>query len=326
MSKKIVLVPTFGEEHLIRFQIPNIIDTINPDYIVYNEGCFPNGTESNREFNQEWRDRYTLYGEGKRAFDFLKLKDTIEKAQKLYPNTKIILNEMDYSDCVDSTECYRKATNNFEELEIDIQEGDYLFPFEGDIFHHEDSAKEINGYLDQIEPGQGFRSIWIDYMQNFWYAEKSRIKIYLNDERHNHEGNWQSRRICFRYDKDGEKYNRMLDNFMTTNYHHPELGYGMLYPTDLITYHYAWIRPHKYRDLRCDQLGRPDGYWDTFRAKMDLCDTYQYDEICVREAKQNITHGWVKFFSKLPHPKHVKGHELWTDLDKETIDRLTNYN
>ena len=39
--KKIVIVPVFCEAHLVRFQIPNIIDTIDPDVIIYNEGMFP---------------------------------------------------------------------------------------------------------------------------------------------------------------------------------------------------------------------------------------------------------------------------------------------
>jgi len=322
---KVVFVPTFGEHHLIKHQIPNIIDTVNPDYLVYNEGMFPNGTEGNKHIDQAWRDKYTLDGKGVRAFDYLDLEKTIEKYQKIYPNNNIILNKMDYSDCNNSTECYIKATNNFEELNIDIKEGDYVFPYEGDIFHHEDSAKEIQGYCDQLEPGQGFRSIWIDYMQNFWYAEKSRLKIYLKDKKYNHEGNYQSRRICFRYDKGGVKYKDMLKNFMTTDYHNADGGYGMLYPTDLITYHYAWIRPGKYRDLRCDQLSRPRGYWEFFKKEMDKCDQYKFDELCVREGKRDLSHGWVKFFSKLPHPKHIRDHELWTDLEENIIKKLTNY-
>ena len=62
--KKIVIIPTFCESHLIECQIPNIIDTINPDYIIYNEGMFPNGTEGNKQLTKEWLDKYTLNGEG----------------------------------------------------------------------------------------------------------------------------------------------------------------------------------------------------------------------------------------------------------------------
>ena len=55
MSKKIVIVPTFGESHLIKYQIPNIIDTIDPDYIIYNEGLFPGGTEGKKQLTKESR-------------------------------------------------------------------------------------------------------------------------------------------------------------------------------------------------------------------------------------------------------------------------------
>ena len=58
MNKKIVIIPTFCESHLIKCQIPNIIDTIDPDYIVYNEGMFPNGTEGNKQLTKEWLDKF----------------------------------------------------------------------------------------------------------------------------------------------------------------------------------------------------------------------------------------------------------------------------
>ena len=47
--KKIVIIPIFCESHLVKYQIPNIIDTINPDVIIYNEGMFPSGTEGTKE-------------------------------------------------------------------------------------------------------------------------------------------------------------------------------------------------------------------------------------------------------------------------------------
>lgn len=325
MSKKIVFVPTFAESHLIRHQIPNIIDTVDPDYIIYNEGMFPAGTEGNKQITQEWKNKYTLNGEGKRGFDFLELQQIVKEAQEKYPNTKIILNEMEYTLGMSSTDCYKKATTNFEELGIEIEEGDYIFPYEGDVFHHENSKKEIQDYMSQIEPGQGFRSIWVDYMQNFWYVEKSRIKPWLKADNHNYEENYMTRRICFRYDKGGVKYEKMLDNFMTVKYFDPETGYGMLFPTDLITYHYAWIRPGKFRELRCDQLQRGAGYWDKFVEGLDKCDKYEDIEILIRPNQPQYTSGYVKFFSALEHPKHLRDHELWTDIDKDIIEKLTNY-
>lgn len=324
MGKKIVIVPTFCESHLIKHQIPNIIDTIDPDYIIYNEGMFPNGTEGNKQLNKEWLNKYTLNGEGKRGFDFSELKNIIKSAQKTYPKIKIILNEMEYNQGMSSTDCYFKATNNFKELGIDIEEGDYIFPYEGDVFHHEDSKAEIQYYIDKIKPGEGFRSIWVDYMQNFWYADKRTIKQHLNDPKHHYEGNYMSRRICFRYDKGGIKYRNMIRNFMTTNYHDPIEGYGMLYPTDLVTLHYAWIRPGKFRELRCDQLQRQPGYWESFTKSLDKCDNYEFNEICIRHNFTHLTNGYVKFFNHFEHPKHIKSHELWTDLSEEKQQELLN--
>ena len=56
--KKIVTIPIFCESHLVKYQIPNIIDTIDPDYIIYNEGLFPNATEGQKNLTQEWLDKY----------------------------------------------------------------------------------------------------------------------------------------------------------------------------------------------------------------------------------------------------------------------------
>lgn len=318
MSKKIVIVPTFAESHLIKCQIPNIIDTINPDYIVYQEGLFPNGTEGNKTYDSKWLDKYTL--DGKRGWDWLELINVVDNAQRKYPNTKIILNNIDYKQGMSSTDCYVNACLNLENLDIKFEEGDYIFPYEGDVFHHENDAENIQEYMEQIEPGQGFRSIWIDYMQNFWYVEKMRIIAYLYKGL---EEAYMTRRICIRYDKGGEFYKQVLDNFMTIDYHNPTKGYGMLYPTDLITYHYAWIRPGKFRELRCDQLQRGGTYWDDFCRGLDEADQYNLSEIVVRpEVAGDDARKYIKFFDKFEHPKHIKQHECWTELNSESRKKL----
>lgn len=323
MSKRIVIVPTFCESHLIKHQIPNIVDTVDPDYILINEGMFPAGTEGNKVLTGEWLEKYTLNGEGKRGFDYLELKQIIEEAQKAYPDIIIMLNEMEYESGMSSTECYVKATTDFDAWDITVEEGDYIFPYEGDVFHHENAKKDIDYYITQIKPGEGFRSIWVDYMQNFWYVEKSRIKPWLKEAKYHHDGNYMSRRICFRYDAGGVKYLNMLKNFMTVDYHNPVKGYGMLYPTDLITFHYAWIRPGKFRELRCDQLQRLPGYWETFVRALDECDKYNQREVLVRPKKRDITGGYLSYFDKLEHPKHIRNHELWTDIAEEIKEKLS---
>jgi hypothetical protein len=318
MSKKIVIVPTFAESHLIKCQIPNIIDTINPDYIVYQEGLFPNGTEGNKVYDSNWLDKYTK--DGLRGFDFDELKKIVDDANQVYDKTEIILNEVNYLAGMSSTDCYVSSCLNLENLGIKFEEGDYIFPYEGDVFHHEDDKDNIQSYMNQIEPGQGFRSIWIDYMQNFWYVEKQRIKPYLYP---NQEDNYMTRRICVRYDKDGHFYKKVLDNFMTVDYHNPIGGYGMLYPTDLITYHYAWIRPGKFRDLRCDQLQRVGTYWEDFCVGLDLADEYTLSEIAIRPRLLDTDSSkFIKFFDKFKHPKHLRKHQSWVDLDSNVIEKL----
>ena len=173
--KKVVIVPVFCEAHLVRFQIPNIIDTINPDVIIYNEGMFPAGPEGSTMVNDEFLETYTL--DGVRGFDYNEMKSIVEDARKQYPNTEIILNEMNYNTTIhNSSYHYVQACSNFTDLGVDIQEGDYIFPLEGDVFHLESSRKEIQGYMEQLEPNQGFKSIWIIFVQNQHYVEKYTLK------------------------------------------------------------------------------------------------------------------------------------------------------
>ena len=134
-----------------------------------------------------------------------------------------------------------------------------------------------------------------------------------------------TRRICIRYDKGGKFYKQVLDNFMTIDYHNPIKGYGMLYPTDLITYHYAWIRPNKFRELRCDQLQRSGTYWDDFCRGLDEADQYESSEIVVRpKVADDDLRKHIKFFDKFEHPKHIKQHECWVELSDDVRDRLRN--
>ena len=91
------------------------------------------------------------------------MKSIVEDARKQYPNTEIIL-EMNYDTTIhNSSYHYVLACSNFADLGVDVQEGDYIFPLEGDVFHLESSRKEIQGYMEQLEPNQGFKSIWIDF-------------------------------------------------------------------------------------------------------------------------------------------------------------------
>ena len=311
MSKRIVIVPVFCESHLIKYQIPNIIDTINPDIIVYNEGMMPAGPESHGLLD-DFRKKYTL--DGKRGFDYEELKIIIKDAQEKYTDTKIILNEMDYTGIQDSSTCYTKACTNFEELGIELNIGDYIFPYEGDVFHHQDAKTEIDQYIKQIQPDQGFTSVWIDFISNQYYAFKSTLKPFLLEV-----PEWaeqaRARRICIRFGT-MEFYKNELMQFQKQQYPN-------LYPTDLITYHYAWWRPGKYFDLRCDQLTnsiRPhENFWGNFKNAYQHIDKLQYNEIRVYPGDRNLTGKWVKYWN-IDHPKHIKEHPNY--IDSTIIDGI----
>lgn len=301
MNKKIVIVPVFCESHLIKLQIDNIFNTINPDTLIYNEGMFPHGPESSTNM-RGFIEKYTLNGEGKRGFDYLDLKEIIFEAQQKYKDKKIILNEITYDPNIKSaSEHYVHACTNFKDLNIEVNVGDYLFPFEGDVFHLESQKENIQSCIDQLQPDQGFRSIWIDFIQNQYYAELITLKPFFT----NQEG--RTRKICVRYGS-MDYYKSILRNFESQKYPN-------LFPTDLITYHYCWFRQDKYKQLRYDQLNRPNYYWKFFDEGLQYMNELKYAKICIRPNK-NGTDRYAHFLN-VDHPDAIKNHPNYI---KETVD------
>ena len=283
---------------------------------------FPVGPESNTLVDENFLKKYTLNGEGKRGFDYLELKQIVKDAQEKYEGVKIILNEMEYTDdevtptsvIGSATRNYILACSNFEELGIEVNEGDYIFPFEGDVFHHEDSKEEIEGYLKQLEPNQGFRSKWIDFVGNQYYGEKYSLKPFLlEDPSWAEQG--RSRKICIRFG-DMETYQEILTQFEKN-------VYPMLFPTDLTTYHYAFWRPGVYKDLRSAQLNRYNGYWESFYNGVDKVYDNKYFEIDVRPVQEeHLTSRYISFFD-ISHPKHIKEHICYDEeLDEKTKQQI----
>ena len=76
-------MPVFCEAHLVKYQIQNIVDTINPDFIIYNEGMFPSGPESTTQVSEKFKSEFTL--DGNRGFDYEEMKEIIHENQKKTP-------------------------------------------------------------------------------------------------------------------------------------------------------------------------------------------------------------------------------------------------
>jgi len=297
-NKKIVIIPTFCDSHLIRYQIDNLMETINPDYIVYNEGLFPKGPESNTLITKDFLEEYTL--DGRRGFDFNELEEIININQKKYPQTNIILNKMEYPlNIVDAPQCATYACTNFKELGINIKEGDYIFPLEGDVFHHQDSKEEIEGYLKQLTPNSGFKSIWIDFMETQFYAEKKTLDPFIN----NIDKGGRRRKVCVRYG-DMKFLKNVLSNFMTQQY-------PMLHPTPLITYHYPWWKPGKFKELRYNLINREKSYhkhFDNVLTQIRKHGKDTKDDIVLRPSLPESRLSRYVSHIEIDHPKHIKQH------------------
>lgn len=134
MSRRIVITPNFGESHFIKCQISNLVDTINPDVVIYNEGLFPKGPESKTDIDKAFREKY-CYQDTNLAWDTLETQTLIKEASIKYPNTQWIHNEMKFNDNMNAPEAYTYAVSNWDELGVKVETGDYIFPYEPDIFH-----------------------------------------------------------------------------------------------------------------------------------------------------------------------------------------------
>src|SRR5690606_22270555 len=96
-----------------------------------------------------FKKKYTLGVAGKRGFDFDELEFIISEAQSKYPNTNIILNEMDYKNQDAATNYYERCSN-FAQLGITLDEGDLIYPYEGDVFHLESDKEKLDEAADRL--------------------------------------------------------------------------------------------------------------------------------------------------------------------------------
>jgi hypothetical protein len=287
-NKKIIIIPNFCEAHLIKLQIPNLINTIAPHIIIYNEGLFPTGPESKLIITKEFKDKY-CYKNTNLGFDTEEVQDIIKTAQKKYPQVKFIHNEMKYPPNIKAEDAYTLAVSNFGDLGVKINKGDYLFPYEPDIFHLETSKEEIQNYLSQLNPDQGFRSTWIDFLETQYFTE------YYNTLHP------KSRKLCIRFGT-MDFYKKVVSQFITQ-------AYDMLHPTDLVTYHYSWFRYGKYKKHRYDLIPRGNpNYWENFEKGLQEIKKNTQNKIILRPnyPKNHPMRYAVKI--NLPQPEAIKSH------------------
>ena len=286
--KKIVIIPCFGEGHFIEHQLQNLIDNLNPTHIIYNEGLFPKGPENKGGVNDQFRSNY-CYKNTNLAWDTELVQKTINKYSKLYPNTTILWNSVDYTD-VDANNCYVHSVSNFKELGIDIEEGDLIFPIEGDVFFHENDIEALNEMIDDLKPNEGLQAPYLDFYQNQYYTEGDSLDF----ER------IHKRRIVIKFGT-WEYYKDVVQNFTSQKY--PQLK---MFPRYI--FHYAWWRPGKYLELRFSQLLRSPAYHKDIRTALQQAKENFKEKIDLRKnhPENSLSRYIVRI--EVDHPKHIKNH------------------
>ena len=275
MTKRIVIIPNFGESHLIKCQIPNLVATLSPDIVIYNEGLFPTGPESKTSINENFRSKY-CYADTNLAWDTLETQQLIKQAQETYPDIIWIHNEMKFPIGMSASDAYTYAVSNWEELGITVNVGDYIFPYEPDIFHLETMKDGIDSLLSQLKPNEGFTSIWLDFLETQYYIEACNNPF--NDF-------IKRRKIAIRFG-DINFYKRVVGQFESQQY-------NMLHESDLVTYHYNWFRFDKNKKLRYDQIVRRSDYWAEFETGLQTIKHNSLngitDDVLMRPSRTNLT-------------------------------------
>lgn len=293
MSKRIVIIPNFGESHLIKCQIPNLVETINPDIVIYNEGLFPNGPESKTVITDEFRSKY-CYKDTNLAWDTLETQDIIKNAQHVYPNIKWIHNEMKFKQDMTASEAYTYSVSNWEELGINVERGDYIFPYEPDIFHLEADKDALESTIRFLQPDQGFKTVWLDFLETQYYVERCNNPY--------DGGSIKGRKITMCYGTDTFYKHVMMQC--------ESMNYNMLHTANILTYHYNWFRFGKNKELRYDQIVRRTEYWNEFESGLQ---TIKYnsenniqDEVILRPSRNDITR--FASYIDISHPIAIKTH------------------
>lgn len=296
--KKIVIVPSFADLHFFKCWLPNVQEVIEPDHIIINVGLFPQGPENKGNITPEFREKWCHPDMPYVGFDY----DDVVTLCQSYDN--VAVNPINYQDS-DANKCFLTAISNG--LPEIIEVGDLVFPLEPDAFQHEVNKKEIREITEALKPGQGIATKWVDFLETQFYTET----INLDQPKY--------RRFCYCFDN-LQNYRSAMDAFMTQNYSR------LRRIDDFITYHYCWLQPPPYKQLRFDLIHRSDPkYWEAFSEGLDeiaqvevwgrrfiagdVYDTRGRDIpsfITIRPSRQDA--GRYASFIDISHPKHIHSH------------------
>lgn len=308
MPRKIVIIPSFASSHFLKCWIPNVIDVIDPDIIIINEGLFPNGPENKGHVdNDKFRSKYCHETYKYAGFDF---EDTLKNLHSNADKCKIGISYINYHDNP-ADACFLQCMTSFgldgNTLNEFVPEvGDLIFPIEPDAFLFEGDKEVINAEISKLKPGEGIQCKWMDFLETQYYTEAINLQ------------NPKFRRFCYCFDT-LEKYKKAIDGFMSQNY-------PLLRKTEsFFIRHYPWFVTGKWKELRYELIYRSDPqYWKDFEEGLQeirkistgehegfdtmpyIPHDFRWPDIVIRPSRQD--EGRFAKFIDIEHPKHIQSH------------------
>lgn len=300
--KKIVIIPSFANSHILDQWIDNMVKSIQPTHIIINESLFPNGPENKGHVTNKWFwEEYTHHNKGEVGFDFEKTLEIRNQKRLQYPSLKIYIDSIVHNK-IHPDECFLHAISHGLSA-IDVERGDIIFPLEPDAFLLESDFDVIQREIEQLQPGHGLKCLWRDFVGSQYYCENV-----------NEVASPKIRRFCYCFDN-MDNFLRAMDGFMSQDY-------PLLTKTDAFWIrHYPWFVYDKWKELRFDLIYRslPE-YWKDFdrglfeikiQSQIYLENGFATDLITVRPSRQHHDPTRYVKFIDCQHPEAIKTHHCY---------------
>lgn len=295
MSRKIVIEPTFCEAHFLDAHIQNVCDYLKPDIFIFVEGMFPKGPENTTKDIEEFKKKWTL--DGTRGFDFPDVRRIIIENSERYPGTVFVLIPMEYPADTATDDAYYLAFTSWLK-EIEVHPTDLIFALETDLFFTKNRAEEVLAVAETLGPDKWLGTTYASFFESpqiiFERGEKDRYRKLVN--RYGTGEGWHKLFRLFFWE---EKYRHLIDA------RHFRL------------FHYEWIRPGKYWDMRVDQLARDPEVWERASNLRELIRENAHNLAGI-STSLNIPGNtkWERLLylpdvSILDHPPHIRTHSNW---------------
>lgn len=302
--KKIVIITSFAESHLLRHLIPNVIACLNPDKIIISEGLMKNGPENKKELDLDFRKKWCYPGTAA-GFDW---EDVVKISQKYPKLVDYGWNVYDTDSAIDS---YKFSIGNCFNKDSMPVKGDVVICLEADSFLLESDSSVIEDSLLNLEIGTGLSVKYVDFLETQFYTECINI------------AQPKYRRFAYKFDDMQSYLSAMGDGFMSQTYH-------KLNKTDLFfVRHYNWWRPEPWKELRYELIWRKDPkYWQDFEDGLQKArknstiialmekkgidiggyckDSVLFNKVLLRPSRQDEAK-WAQFID-VEHPEAIKSH------------------